>query len=167
MSFFDINYNSLLVQLLPVRLRNSKMVAWLTALVSPVKWLYDVFAANRSNNLYLLSHNSQVVYLQAALNDVFDPIGRQIIIVDGPYKDPLFIYLIPETKPLWIGMASETGGSGYPVPQVLYMDMETSLMGIGFIVKIPVSIAFDIARMKALINRYKLPGRNSYQIITY
>lgn len=167
MGFFDINYDTLRVQLLPVRLRKSVMKAWLRCLVIPVKWLYNLFMTNRENNLYFLAHNSQIVYLEAALNDVFDPISRGIFIEDGPYEDPLFTYLIPEERPLWIGLSSEAGTVAYPVPMALFTDAETSLLGNAFIVNVPSGVTFDADRMKALINRYRLAGRSIYQIVTY
>jgi hypothetical protein len=167
MGFFNINYDNLRLQLLPVRWRNDNMKAWTSSLISPVKWLFNFFTANRSNNLYTLAHNSQVVYLQAALNDVFDPDSRGIFIDDGPYEDPLFTYLIPETRPLWLGLVSEAGSTSYPDPQPLYTSTETSLLGVGFIVRVPVSVPFDTDRMKALVNSYRLAGRNLYEIVTY
>ena len=167
MSFFDIDYDTLTTQLLPVRLRNNKMIAWMKCLVAPVRWLYGVFRSNRAGNLYILKHNSQVVYLQAALNDVFDPLSRLIYIDDGPYRDPLFTYLTTEEHPLWLGLSSEAGTTSYPDPQVLYTSGETSLLGMGFIVKVPLAVSFDMHRMRALINKYRLPGSNNYTIETY
>lgn len=167
MSFFDIDYDMLSTQLLPVRLRNGKMTAWMKCLAAPVKWLYNLFRSNRAGNLYILKHNSQVVYLQAALNDVFDPLTRLIYIDDGPYRDPLFTYLATEEQPLWLGLSSEAGSTPYPDPQILYTSDETSLLGVGFIVKVPLAVSFDIRRMRALINKYRLPGSNTYTIETY
>ena len=84
MSVFDVDFSStgLPKYLVPVRLRQSKMLAWLQALVSPVSYLYGLFGINRKNNLYDLSRNGQVCYLQAALNDVFDATYRRIFITD-------------------------------------------------------------------------------------
>lgn len=167
MPFFNINFNALIWQVLPVRLRKTVTYAWLKCLSSPVIWLYNLFAGNRSNNLYLLGHDSQVAYMQAALNDTFDPAARRIYITDGPFEDPLFMYLVPENKPLWLGLVSEIGSTSFPDPQPLYTDGETSLLGIAFIVMVPVAVPFDMARMKALVDLYRLPGRNNYQIITF
>lgn len=167
MGFFDINYDTLRVQLLPVRLRKSVMKAWLRCLLIPVKWLHNVFMIDRESNLYYLAHNSQIVYLEAVLNDVFDPISRGIFIEDGLYEDPLFTYLIPEERPLWLGLSSESGTVGYTVPIALFTDAETSLLGNAFIVNVPGAVSFDTDRMKALINRYRLAGRSIYQIVIY
>lgn len=167
MSVFDINYDVLRVQLLPVRLRKAAMKAWIKCLVAPIKELYSLFKNNRDKNLYVLAHNSQVVYLEAALNDVFDPVSRSILIEDGIFADPLFVYLEPEDQPLFISLISEAGATPYPSPGVLYTASETSLFGVGFVVKVPLAIPFDIDRMQALINKYRLPGRNIYSIVTY
>ena len=171
MGIFDIDYTGLIVQLLPTRLRNNKLTAWLNCLVSPVAWLFNQFTANRTNNLYILAHDSQVCYLQAALNDVFDPVSRGILIVDGPFEDPLFLYLNTEIKPLWLGLVSEEGATPYPDPQVLYTNGETYALGICFIVKVPAAVAagagYDVQRLKALVDYYRLPGRNNYSVTTY
>ena len=167
MPLFDINYNNLVTQLLPVRLRNTKMVHWLQCLASPVVWLYSQFSGNRTANLYLLAHTSQVVFLQAVLNDTFDAISRGIYIVDGAYEDPLFIYLDPENISLWTGTITEEGSTTYNDPGWLYTTAETGLSGYSFIVKVPVTVSFDTSRMRALIDRYRLPGRNVYNIVTF
>lgn len=171
MGYFDIDYDGLVVQLLPVRLRQSVKIAWLKALVSPVKWLYNLFKTNRKSNLYTLAHDGQVCYLEAALNDAFDPFSRGIFITDGPFKDPLFLFLDTETKPVWLGLVSEEGTTTYPDPEVLYTDVETYTLGICFIVHVPMLVAagvgYDVIRLKALVDLYRLPGRDSYSVVTY
>ena len=167
MGFFDINFDSLRTQLLPVRLRKTNTKAWLSSLLAPVRWLHNKFINDRNATLYSLAHNSQVVYLQAALNDTFDPVGRGIIIEDGPYEDPLFVYLAPELVPQWLGLDSEAGTMPFATPAALFTEGETLLMGYAFIVKVPVGVSFDTDRMKALIDKYRIAGRNIYQITTY
>ncbi len=167
MGFFDINYDVLRVQLLPVRLRKNKTKAWLKCLVSPVKWLHNIFRSNKLANTYFLAHSGQVAYLEDALNDVFDPVSRGIYIEDGLYEDPIFTYLVTEVRPVWLGLESEAGSTAFPVPQVLFTDAETSLLGNSFIVRVPSGMPFDPDRMKALINRYRLAGRCVYGILTY
>ena len=153
--------------LVPVRLRNAIMLAWLQCLVKPAGELYDKFRANRNSNIYMLQHNSQVVYLQAALNDTFDNTGRGIYIIDGAIADPLFVYLNAETQPLWLGLTSEAGTTAYPDPQWLFTNAETANSGLSFIIMAPNSIFFDLSRMNAIVNRYKLPSKNQYGITGY
>ncbi len=167
MGLFDVNYENVAWYALPVRLRKVVQFAWLRCLITPVKWLAILFKANRTGNLYRLAHNSQVVYLEAALNDTFDTITRRIYIDDGPFKDPLYCYLQPEEKPVWLGLISETGATSYPDPEVLYTDDETAIMGIGFIVKVPSAITFNMTRLRALVDLYRLAGRSNYSVETF
>lgn len=171
MAFFDINYDTLIPQLLPVRLRLPVTIAWLKALVSPTKWLHSVFKQNRKSNLYDLRHNGQVCFLEAVLNDAFDPVARGIFITDGAFRDPLFTYLDTELKPLWLGLQSEAGTTPYPDPEVLFTEAECYVLGICFIVNVPAvatwALSYDVVRLRALIDKYRLPGRTNYTIQVY
>lgn len=167
MGFFDINYDSLRTQLLPVRLRNNKMKAWLRCLIAPIKWLHVKFLGLRTEDVYTLAHTGQVVYLEAVLNDTFDPVVRGIMIVDGSYEDPIFTYTIPETSPQWLGLVGETGMPGFVTPVSLYTTGETALLGDAFVVRVPSAIVFDESRMRALVNRYRIAGKGVYSIVVY
>ena len=175
MSIFDIDYSSagLPKYLSPVSLRNSMMLSWLGVLVCPVTYLYGLFSQNRWNNIYWLSHGGQVCYLEAVLNDMFDMVGRGIYIADGPYVDPDFIYEVVENKPLFIDLVSEIGTSVIPDPDPLplYTTMETYWSGVQFVINVPVAVAtsagYDLHRLKALVNKYRLAGKNNYSVVTY
>ena len=170
MSVFDVDFDVLVKQLLPVRLRKVKTIAWLKCLVLPVKWLFGLFKIFRSGNLYTLAHDGQICYLEAALNDMFDPILRRVFISDGIYVDPVFVYLVPELKPVFIDLASEVGTGIIPNPDPvrMYLDAEVD-GGVGsytFVVNVPISVTFDMARLRALVDQYRLPGRK-YNVVTY
>ncbi len=175
MSVYDIDYSSsgLPNLLTPVRLRKPVQLAWLQALVSPVAYLKGLFTTNRTNNLYVLSHSGQVCYLQAVLNDVFDPVARGIYITDGPYVDPDFIYLADEDKPLYLDLVSEIGSSVIPAPDPvpLYTSLEIYTLGAQFIVMVPVAVTaatgYDIHRLKAIIDKYRLVSKNNYTVQTF
>ena len=167
MGFFDINYDSLNFQLLPVRLRKQRMLAWVRCLTVPIRWLHNLFMSNRAINQYFLAHNGQVCHLEKVLNDAFDSVSREIVITDGIYEDPVFTFLAVELKPVWLGLGSEMGATVYESPMVLYTGAETSLLGNSFIVKVPSSVLFDEDRMRALIDRYRLAGRSVYEIVLH
>ena len=144
------------------------MSAWLQCLVSPVVYLYNAFYTNRAGNLYTLAHNSQVCYMEAALNDTFDNALRRIYITDGSYDDALYLYLTDEDTPLWLGLISEEGTTtAYPDPEWLYTGAEVSLSIYDFIVWVPVSLSFDPIYMRALINKYRLVSRTRFTILTF
>jgi hypothetical protein len=174
MSVFDIDYgiNGLGRQELPVDLRSEPRLEWLAALLSGVKVTYEEFLANRGENLYELAHTGQVCYLEAVLNDVFDDTDRGIFISDGPFIDPDFIYRSDELKPLFIDLVSEIGGSVIPDPDPvpLYTVAETYPMGVQFVVNVPAGLGLDageLARLRALVDKYRLVSKNTYTIVTF
>lgn len=161
MSLFDIDYNVLVKILLPQQLRNAKMKAWLNALVSPVTYIYDLFMAKRYDDLYILSHSSQVTYVQAVLNDAFDNALRRITIIDGPDLEPIYTYIEAEEKPCYLYLASESA----PILP-LYTNNETVTLGYDFIVQVPSTLVYDETYMAAIIDKFRLASKNYYAIQT-
>jgi len=169
MPFFDFNTDLFIWQELAVRLRKPKQWAWFKILAAPVRNLYGLFTTNRNTNLYVLAHNSQVCYIQAALNDTFDAVSRGIWIGDPVFDDPEYIYMVDEDKPMWLGLVSEEGSTPYADPAPLYTIGEIySGAGETFIVHVPSAVyaALDVNRLKALINFYRLPARR-FSIVTF
>jgi len=169
MGLFDVDYNTLLWQNLPVRLRKNIHYSWLRCLIAPVVYLHNLFKTSRENNLYRLTHNSQVCYMEAMLNDTFDNTARGIFISDADYHDPVYVYELAEDKPVFLDMLSEIGTGIIPAPDPvpLYTGAETNFTAPFFIVNVPSAVVFDLTRMKAMIDLYRLPGRNNYSITTY
>lgn len=155
MSLFNVNKSNLIRLLLPLSLREPKTRGWLGALTEPVWYLYDAFKKNRSDNLYYLTHNSQVVYMQVVLNDRFDNTLRRISIVDGDDTAPIYVHTREELKPIYVHTRVEDD------PLYLYTRGETN---VGFIVLVPAAVIFDMVEIKALVDRYKLPGI-TYKIV--
>src|SRR5580700_12255197 len=128
MPFFNIDFDNVVWVNLPVRLRLPLQFAWLKALVAGPKYIYGLFMANRAANLYLLGHNSQVCYMEAALNDTFDNTLRRIYISDGSAEDAVTVWLADEEPtfgPVWLGRVSDEGSTSYPDPIPLYTVIET------------------------------------------
>ncbi|MBL7693059.1 MAG: hypothetical protein JNM41_15805 [Flavipsychrobacter sp.] len=167
MGFFDINYDILRAQLLPVRLRNVKMKAWLRCLIAPIKWLHVQFLRQRKGDVYTLAHTGQVVFLEAVLNDTFDTVMRGITIVDGSYEDPAFVFTEPETYPVWLGLSAESGVAAFDTPVTLFTTTETTLLGDSFIIRVPASVVFDEVHMRAVVNKYRIAGKGVYGIVVF
>lgn len=159
MGIFDIDYNKFIVQLKPAKLRKKKVKAFAKVLVSPIVLLYNRFLSFRASTLYELNHNGQVCRLEGLLNDQFDNSPRRIYIEDAPIILPLYIYRRAEAKPRYLRRRSEA------MPKYIRRSTELSKGG-SFIVKVPVSLVFDLSMMKALIDKYKLAGK-TYKIITF
>lgn len=164
---YSIDFTGLVRSLVPVRLRKAVELAWLQCLVHPVREVYERFAQNRGNNIYSLNHNSQVVYLQAALNDTFDSMARRIYITDAQIADPLFTYLIAENQPVWLGLGSEAGATTYPCPQWLFTAAEAGASGYVFIIMIPAAVAYEPVRLHALVDKYRLPSKGNYGVVVF
>lgn len=165
MGFYDINYNAKAWQSLPIRLRQAVHYAWVKVLISPVVYLAGLFKTNRDANVYELAHNGQVCYLEAILNDTFDPLTRSIYIDDPAYIDPLFLFPSPDEKPVYLGLTSEAGSTVYPDPQWFYLQTELySGGGVQFIVH-DSGVVYDTHRMRALIDKYRLMSKTNYLVL--
>jgi hypothetical protein len=166
-TFFELDYDRLVRLLLPVRLRRTVMVAWLQCLVAPLRHIYQLFTAHRSANLYTLGHNSQVVYLTAALNDTFDSALRRIYLTERLPTDPLYLYRRAENNPLWIGRNVEAGSTTYPIPQWLYNRTEVATSSMNFLIMAPAGLVYDLDRLRALTDKYRLPSKGNYGVLAY
>ena len=152
---FDISYKKLTTWLVPEVLRKSRTMALLSALVSPVVYIYNLFLINRRNNLYKLMITPQVCYVEMALNDKYDSSNRQIKIVQPKRKDPLFVYKKIETRPVQLYTKVEASK-----PKVwLYQKGEASAFQYDFIVQVPATVSFNMNEMTAVIDGYILPDK--------
>ena len=173
MGLFDIIYNNLPPLLMPVRLRKPLHKAWLRTLVNgSVLQLYNSFFANREANIYYLAHNSQVCYMEAALNDTFDDTLRRIFISDPHYIVPFYLYLDIEMVNAFLALDSEIGTVTYDAPIYLYTEAEMSTGIAGFIVNLPLvlGIISDVNmynQLAALVNRYRLPGKSDWTVVQF
>lgn len=80
---YEINLKKFALLLLPTFLRQPVFVAITYAAVSPLSGLHTRFLRYRNDTHYRLTHNGQVCYLRATLNDLFDPFWRRITITDA------------------------------------------------------------------------------------
>ncbi len=158
---YIINFKKLLVLNLPIELRKRIQIEWLNALITPFKELYGQFLNFRFVSIYEVTHNSQVCYLQAALNDIFDKEQRRFKITDGRFLEPLWIYSEAENKPAFIYSEQEQQ------PVFVYSDNDFMGVGSDFEVLAPSDLlpVDEIAKtayvsgVAALIDYYKLASK--------
>ena len=173
MGLFDVNYGNGIWQNIPVMLRDNVMYSWLKVVCSPMTYVYNLFTANRSANLYNLSHNGQVCYLEGALNDLFDNTLRRIYIGDGPYDEAVYVFLEAEEHPVYLDLVSEegTGVIDAPDPVPLYCKIENAMDGVAFIVNVPTDVegvsGYSEARLRKLVDMYRLPSKGNYTIVYF
>ena len=153
--WYNIDFNKLVVLNQPTFLRKNVMVAFLHALIFPIKKLYYQWFIYRNENLRKLTHNGQVCYLRKVLNDTFDPSLRRIEIHNGNKYNRVYIYTTPEHSPHYLGTI-------YLHPNSDYADT-----GVDFIVKAPQDLpqmqTAEKYELKALIDFYK-EGVKRYKI---
>ena len=174
MSVFDVDFTEggMPSQYTPVRLRTPNRLQWLAVLLSAVNYTYQQFTANRANDLYVLAHTSCVTHIEAVLNDVFDNTLRRIFISDPPYFDPVYLVQPDEDKPAYLATPAEVGGTAYPSPLYLFQPEEIyAAGGVQFIVNVPVAVAgepiYDVNRLRALVDKYRLASKNNYTVVTF
>jgi hypothetical protein len=59
------------------------------------------------------------------------------------------------------------GATGFTMPLSLYTSGETTLLGDSFIIRVPASVVFDEAHMRALVNKYRIAGKGIYGIVVF
>lgn len=163
--FYLVDFPVLKDMLTPVFLRKPKMLAFLKVLVKPVVYLHETLLAFRTECLYKLDHNSQVVYLRAAINDSFDNVDRRIIIANVTIEQPVWVYEPLDDQPVYV---YETLND-----QPVYLRESFEFFGGGndFIVKVPLDLQpIDLAaqnayiiKMRGQVDYYKLFSKN-YEI---
>lgn len=159
---YNINWRNFINDNIPLDLRKVRNVSWVMVLFRPIMWLHLEFLTFRRRALYKVNHNSQICYLQAVVNDLFDPEIRGIRIKNAVIVPPLWLYEPEENKPIWLFEATEDGA--------VFLREESQIRGDGadFLVLLPQRLrpgdptareAFETS-LKANINYYKLFVKN-------
>lgn len=148
--WYNIDWDKLVLLLLPSFLRKPKIFAFIRSAVEPLKALHDDWLDFRDQNIYILNHNGQVCYFRGALNDVFDPDERRIYIQNGLAVEPKHIYTVNENKPIYLGQQ----------PIYLYSSTDVQDTGVDFIINVPQQIIQEqLDRLIAEIERYRQAGK--------
>ncbi len=156
MSKYDVNFKRLALLLLPTFLRKPLLGALVYAAVSPLNYLHTKFVLFQRSTDYRLTHNGQVCYLRAVLNDQFDPIERRITITeDATGTGPLMLWRRSEDRAQLLPMRES--GTAFIVNRRGFDGVNS----FDFWVNIPVALleAVDVTRLKAIVNTYKLASK--------
>jgi hypothetical protein len=160
MNIYILNWFRLIELALPRALRDVSILSLFNCFVSPLVWLHGEFLSFRTQSLYKIQFNSQIVYLEAVLNDSFDPAERRIRIENEVVTQGLFLYepernldvflYEPETNQDVYLRDSSAQGSGFDftviVPEAL-QPSGSQLLGYE-------------TRMRGLVDYYKLYSKN-------
>lgn len=153
--WYKVDWDRLILLLLPTFLRKPVLFGYIRALVSPIaslyyKWLVQV----RDQNLKTLNYNGQRCYLRGALNDNFDSELRRITIGDTAQLDQDYLYTQAENLDVYLG--------------TMYLESDFNYVSgaVDFLVNVPAAILNEkINEITALVDFYKLAGK-SYQLVS-
>lgn len=84
---YIISFTEFAKILVPRFIRQPKTLAWLNALLAPLRSLYSQFYAFKEAVIYDTEHDGSVVSLEKVLNDAFDPSDRGIYILNADVID--------------------------------------------------------------------------------
>ncbi len=154
MTRYDISYQRLALALIPLTLRHSTLMGFVYVLLSPVIYCASLFERFRSDTTYRITHNGQVCYLTALINDRFDPTLRRITITDvAPlrgnilYRREVGNFLMTPRRNDTAVMLNRRAFSGFN--------------SVDFAVIVPAVLrdTFPQNQMQALVNTYKLASK--------
>lgn len=152
--WYKVDFDKLILLLLPTFLRKPKLFAFLKALISPIASLHYRWSLMRGENLKILQYNSQRCYMRGVLNDRYDPDLRRITIDNTGNKIQDYIYTPAENTPVFLG--------------TMYLEQDLNYIGssVDFLVKVP-SALLDLKQNEiiATLDFYVLAGKQ-YQIIS-
>lgn len=162
---FTIDYKRLALQLLPYHLRKPLLFGLLRAALAPFESLYSCFLSARSEHIYRLTHNGQVCYLRACLNDHFKSTGGGKFEIMSVVREGEWLYAISETGekiPLTLGEDNDSDTENVPV---VYNELMLNEAQNDFVVSVPADI-YDtqLEAVKALVDKYKLISKRAIYI---
>ena len=162
---YNINFSRLLINMLPTFLRQPVIYGILYAAGKVLGLTYKDFTTARKEHNYKLTHNGQVCYLRAALNDAFGG-GFDILEVERRGE---WLYAITEDGPGILlsvgegGNAAEVEG-GQKVPLV-YNEALLDAAQNSFIVSVPYNIyQTRLPAVAALVDKYKLISKRAIYV---
>jgi len=166
MNVYTINWDVFADNMLLTGFRKTINRIVVKALIKPVTWLHAVFIGFRQDSLYKVRHNSQKVYLEAVLNDMFDPYLRRIRIANTVFKEPIYFYETPERREVLFFEPEDNKPVYFNEANVFVGD------GVDFSICVPpslrpVSITNETAfltKMRGLTDYYNLYSKN-YNIL--
>lgn len=152
--WYKIDFDKLVLLLLPTFLRKPVLFGYLKALISPIASLHYRWSKMRDENLKKLSYNCQRCYFRGALNDKFDPVLRRITFDDTLSLQQDYIYTPAENLDVYLG--------------TMWLEQDFNYAGstVDYLVLVPRDIMnAKLNEIVALIEFYNLAGKQ-YQIIS-
>lgn len=152
--WYSIDFNILTKIQLPLKLRQQRIMAFLSALITPLTDVHFIWYNFRKTNLYKIEHTGQICYLRGSLNDSFDPVERRIYITNGVDRDGVFISTEAENLQVYVPKQDEAP------PLYLTTEAENILSGLDYIVWVTNNLYnTQLPDIKAHIEFYRVAGK--------
>ncbi len=157
MIWHNVNISKLATWKFPIILRKPKTLELVKALLRPLE-------INQSEVLYLMQHNSQIMYAEKMLNEWFQVPGynpdnhkdsKKVHIKNAFYPKRVYLFLEEEQKPIY-----------YDQPVYLYNEDEYNAEYFDFIVLVPQEYTYNEVELRSKIEYYK-PFEKLYKIEHY
>lgn len=179
---YSVDYKRLVIHMLPTFFRQPCIFGLLRAALVPLEQLHSKFLAKRKAQIYKLTHNGQVCYLTAVLNDTF-PSGVTRFSIASVERQGEWLYAVSETGES-IPLTAEEGElvrhlegvgnrrqprvwyeivGGDDVP-IVYDEIALNATQSTFIVNVPIDIYGSPAQLlavKEMVDRYKLVSKRA------
>lgn len=152
----DLSTDDIIHDNTPISKRKYIITAFLKMLATPMNRLFNQFEAYFLEKEYELAFNGQVIYLEHLLNDRFDDIQRGIYLTDAVgFDEEIHLFnQIEQNEDTILFNESEN-------ETLIHLFNQNEVDGWpDFIVNVPSSVTFDEIVMRALINKYKIAGKN-------
>jgi hypothetical protein len=160
-----VNLYAFALDLVPPDLRQSRLLAFLNALLAPLQEVNQRFIDLVGVLFYKTSFNGQVIYLEHLINDAYDNEQRRCYIDDpsGILQQPLYVYHKYEGQ---IDPVIYTKAENGTQP-IIYGETEDDLLP-DFIVYMPADAytSLNEPNLRAIINQYRIAGKR-YTIETF
>jgi hypothetical protein len=157
---FNVDFHKLLQLLLPVALRQPRLIAYLKVLAKPLITLFNSFTTHRLYVLDAITHTGQVIYLEHLLNKLYDPFNHIKIIDSTDPRPDVFIFNEAEgQQAIFLFNKIENA------PILIYNRHEFDNNN-DFIVKVPNGLFSLVEQITATVHRYRQAGKR-FIIQTY
>lgn len=112
---YSVDWNRYIRHKVPGALRKVVHLAWLNALVTPIKTVQLAFENYRAQVSQRLQITGQVRILRYWLNELYDPSDRRIDVIDSTAFETVFIFLESENMPVYLPRFIGGVGSDFTV----------------------------------------------------
>ena len=167
MKIYEVDFGRLVALLLPTFLRRPRTRTFLRSAAMQTSRLHGLFRIGRADDLFRESIDSTIPRLEFLLNTMFYPDGLNVA-----YNRRITLGRTKKTAAtnIFLGGVTQAEDEGRPkhLNPLLYVftGSEAGEINADFAVRVPSEVRFDEARMRAVLKRYALPGKE-FEIIKY